>query len=116
MADAVGGRAEDQIAHFLTLEALQEYHYRIFQPGAQLHYIGKASPRCGKRFPKMKKLLTSPERPLVSYGSGLVTATLRIREGESDQHEEHLRNAFVALYDLYGEVEYKYKYKQTLVL
>ena len=40
------GRDESQIAHFLTLEALQEYHYRIFQPGAQLHYIGKTSPWC----------------------------------------------------------------------
>ena len=33
-------REEDEIAHFLTLEALQAYHYRIFQDGAQLHYIG----------------------------------------------------------------------------
>jgi hypothetical protein len=35
-----GVRNEEEIAHFLTLEALQQYHYRIFESGAQLHYIG----------------------------------------------------------------------------
>ena len=42
------------------------------------------------------------ERPLVSYESGIATATLRIRDEGNPDYEEHLRQAFISLYDLYG--------------
>ena len=95
------GRDESQIAHFLTLEALQEYQYRIFQPGAQLHYIGKASPQCDLA-PTPRSTTCHTERPLVNYGSGMATATLRVRDDGTANFEEHLRHAFNTLYALYG--------------
>lgn len=93
-------RAEEDVAHFLSLEALEEYHYRIFQPGAQLHYIGELgfdSRLCNARHYFLTLLA---ERPLVSYNSGMATATLRVREIGNPNYEEHLRDAFVALFEL----------------
>lgn len=102
------GRDEDQIAHFLTLEALQEYHYRIFQAGAQLHYIGIVlllsviSSSHFKFFFFFFFSIIITERPLVSYGSGMATATLRVRDEGNPDFQEHLRNAFTTLFELYG--------------
>ena len=41
MADAFADRPEHEKLHFLTLEALEQYHERIFRDGASLSYIGK---------------------------------------------------------------------------
>lgn len=100
----MAARDEGEIAHFLTLEALQEYHYRVFAPGAALHLIGRVLllEHDVLLLLQVVVVLAVAERPLVSYQSGLVTATLRVREEGSPDYAEHLRNAFVTLFDLYG--------------
>ena len=42
------------------------------------------------------------ERPLVNLGSGLATATLRVRDQGNPDYQAFLRDAFVELFSLYG--------------
>ena len=51
-------------------------------------------------------LFTLLERPIVSYDSGIATATLRVRDGGNPDYTEHLRDAFIALFALYGANSY----------
>lgn len=47
-------------------------------------------------------LSTVLERPIDNYESGIATATLRVRDSDNPQFQEHLRDTFVTLFDLYG--------------
>jgi hypothetical protein len=96
-----GAGAEENIAHFLTIEDLARVHERIFEPGAALFLVGEY----------ITWIMMSPagldnwiitERPLVNLGSGLATATLRVRDQGNPDYQAFLQDAFVELFSLYG--------------
>jgi len=99
-----GGEEDESDPYYSSLEALEAAHGFIFAEGASLTYMGKEELEYVVLFfSKPPPVCVFAERPIGHRSKGLLEVTLRVRETESEEaFAEHLRQAFVTMYDVFG--------------